>query len=293
MGDAPRILFVDDEDSIRLTLPPLLESYGFEVASAGTVAEALGLITQRKFDVLISDLNIGHPGDGFTVVSAMRRHQPEALRFIVTGYPAFESALEAIREEVHDYLIKPTETEMLVEKIRSKLATRTPDQGILRQRLPQLIRGNKESIVEDWLQAVKQDAEIRSTPIPDLERKEHLPLLLQIATAVAEGKELTAEDTEAYLRHGIDRYRQGYTVPLLIREARLLQASVADCIQRNFNGIEMSYQVPDTIHFMGTIDALLEASVRGFIQQANSDKMSSRRRRNKQKDLAQSNTKAS
>jgi len=292
MGDAPRILFVDDEDSIRLTLPPLLESYGFAVASAGTVAEALGLITQRRFDVLISDLNIGHPGDGFTVVSAMRHHQPEALRFILTGYPAFESALEAIREEVHDYLIKPTEPEMLVEKIRSKLAARTPDQGILRQRLPQVISANKESIVEHWLQAVKQDAEIGSISVPDSERKQHLPLLLQIAKDVAEGKELTVEDTEAYLRHGIVRYRQGYTVPLLIREARLLQASVADCIQRNFNGIEMSYLVPDTIHFMGTIDALLEASARGFIQQANSEKVSSRRR-SKQKHLAESNAKAS
>jgi len=38
MGDQPNILFVDDEDSIRLTLPPLLQSYGFEVTSAATVA---------------------------------------------------------------------------------------------------------------------------------------------------------------------------------------------------------------------------------------------------------------
>jgi len=55
----------------------------------------------------------------------MRSHQPNALRFILTGYPAFESALEAIREEVHDYFVKPTETEVLVEKIRSKLAQRS------------------------------------------------------------------------------------------------------------------------------------------------------------------------
>ena len=105
---------------------------------------------------LISDLNIGHPGDGFTVVSAMRTHQPDALRFILTAYPAFESALEAIREEVHDYLIKPTETEVMVEKIRSNLAKRSPDQSILRKRLPQVIRVNRESIVEHWLQAIKQ-----------------------------------------------------------------------------------------------------------------------------------------
>jgi DNA-binding NtrC family response regulator len=133
MGDKPKILFVDDEDSIRLTLPPLLQSYGFEVTAAATVTEALGLISQHKFDVLISDLNIGHPGDGFTVVSAMRTHQPDAVRFILTAYPAFESALEAIREEVHDYLIKPTETEVLVEKIRSKLAKRPPDPKVIRQ----------------------------------------------------------------------------------------------------------------------------------------------------------------
>src|SRR5207247_8108730 len=89
MADQPSILFVDDEDSIRLTLPPLLESYGFEVTSAATVAEALGLISKHKFDVLISDLNIGHPGDGFTQCVAISRMP---LRFILTAYPAFESA---------------------------------------------------------------------------------------------------------------------------------------------------------------------------------------------------------
>ena len=279
MADQPSILFVDDEDSIRLTLPPLLQSYGFEVTSAATVAEALGLISKHKFDVLISDLNIGHPGDGFTVVSAMRTHQPDALRFILTAYPAFESALEAIREEVHDYLIKPTETEVLVEKIRSKLAKRPPDQSVIRQRLPQVIKAKSESIVEHWLQTIKQDPEIGSIPVPDSERREHVPRLLNIATGIAEGKALTAEDRKTYVRHGAIRYRQGYTVPLLIREARLLQASLADCIQRNFTRLEMSYLVPDAIHFMGTIDALLEDSARGFIQQANSERASRSRRK--------------
>src|SRR5438876_795846 len=64
-----------------------------------------------------------------------------------------------------------------------------------------------------------------------------------------------------------------------IREARLLQASLADCIQRNFTRLEMTYLVPDAIHFMGTIDALLEDSARGFIQQANSERASRSRRK--------------
>ena len=222
----------------------------------------------------------------------MRSRQPNALRFILTAYPAFESALEAIREEVHDYFVKPTETEVLVGKIRSKLAQRSPDQSRIRQRLTQVIRANRESIVENWLQAVKKDSEISSIPVPDSERKEHVPLLLEVATDVAEGKELTADNRKAYVRHGAIRYRQGYTVPLLIREARLLQASLADCIQRNFTAIEMNYLVPDTIHFMGTIDALLEDSARGFIQQANSER-ASRSRRKGGKKIAESDAEAS
>jgi CheY-like chemotaxis protein len=80
----PRLLFADDEPSIRVTLSAILKQRGFEVTVAATVPEALNLIAGQKFEVLISDLNIGEPGDGFTVVSAMRRTQPEAATFILT-----------------------------------------------------------------------------------------------------------------------------------------------------------------------------------------------------------------
>ena len=73
MKSQTTILFVDDEPSIRTTLPAILTSFGFSVTSAATVPEALNLIANHQFDVLISDLNIGNPADGFTVVSAMRR----------------------------------------------------------------------------------------------------------------------------------------------------------------------------------------------------------------------------
>src|SRR5690349_4696769 len=115
------VLFVDDEDSIRLTLPLMLQSFGFKVTAAATVAEALRLISERKFDVLLSDLNIDRAGDGFTVVSAMKSIQPDAVRLILTGYPDIDSAMRAMREQVDDYLVKPTEVENIVETIRSKV----------------------------------------------------------------------------------------------------------------------------------------------------------------------------
>src|ERR1700744_2148829 len=118
-----RLLLVDDEAVIRITLSAILSKHDFEVTAAATVAEALQKITTEKFDVLLSDLNIGNPGDGLTVVSAMRRTQPEAVTMILTGYTAFETALEAIRQQVDDYIVKPASIPVLVRTIETKLAT--------------------------------------------------------------------------------------------------------------------------------------------------------------------------
>lgn len=124
MESRPQLLFVDDESSIRVLMPAVLARHGFQVTAAGTVSEALNLIATHHFDVLVSDLNIGEPGDGFTVVSAMRRTHPDAATFILTGYPAFESALEAIRQQVDDYFVKPADAETLVSRILAKLEDR-------------------------------------------------------------------------------------------------------------------------------------------------------------------------
>jgi CheY-like chemotaxis protein len=65
--ESVRVLFVDDEPNLCLTMPAILRQQGYEVTAVGTVNEALTQITTAQFDVLISDLNIGHPGDGFTI----------------------------------------------------------------------------------------------------------------------------------------------------------------------------------------------------------------------------------
>ncbi len=86
-----RLLVVDDESSIRLTLPAILRQEGFNVAVAASVQEGLRLIQRGRFDVLLTDLNIQGPRDGFVLVSAMRRLQPDVTTFIITGYPDFET----------------------------------------------------------------------------------------------------------------------------------------------------------------------------------------------------------
>src|SRR5260370_568852 len=174
MTEKPKILFVDDEPAIRTTLPAILSRFGFDITAAATVPEALHFVTTQKFDALIADLNIGEPGDGFTVVSAMPRTQPSAIPFILTGYPAIEPALEAIRQQGDNYLIKPADIETMVEKIKARLAgPRVAAHRIQTRRLTEILDQNKPEIVERWLQSAKQDPQIMASRLSDPELTTH------------------------------------------------------------------------------------------------------------------------
>jgi CheY-like chemotaxis protein len=119
-----RVLLVDDEASLRITMTAILKNHGFEVYTADSVGEALSQIEAHRFDVLLSDLNIHHESDGFEVLNAMREAQPNCARFILTGYPAFESAIEGIKSQVDDYFSKPVEVSVLIDRIREVLHRR-------------------------------------------------------------------------------------------------------------------------------------------------------------------------
>jgi ActR/RegA family two-component response regulator len=265
MTDGAHILFVDDEEGIRLTLAPLLESRGFRVTCAATVQDALTLITKSKFDVLLADLNIGQSGDGFTVVSAMRRTHPETITLILTGYPDFQSALQAIRQQVDDFLTKPTEISLLVQTIKSKLANRTPERHVRTRRLPDLIHEEQKAITEDWLAAVKNDHELNLIPISDSERVDHLPNVLDAALHVSAGNQITAEALKAATLHGNVRLHQGYTAPLIMRESRLLTSVVVRCVQKHLLVIDISTLIPDLMNTCEAIGTLAEVSVRSFL----------------------------
>jgi two-component system response regulator RegA len=123
-GLSKRLLFVDDEEGIRTTLPEILQRRGFDVRVAASVAEALSEIRTHKFDVLLSDLNIGEDGNGFTVIRAMRKAHPNCVAILLTGYPAFDTAVQAIEDEVDGYLVKPADINSLVSTIERRLRTR-------------------------------------------------------------------------------------------------------------------------------------------------------------------------
>jgi DNA-binding NtrC family response regulator len=124
LNTPPRVLFVDDEEGIRATLPLVLEKGGFRVVPSASVSEALAEMNTSNFDVLLVDLNIARPGDGFLVIAAMRHLQPNCMNFILTGFPAYETALKALRAQVDDYFEKPADVKALISTMRARLSER-------------------------------------------------------------------------------------------------------------------------------------------------------------------------
>src|ERR1700753_2185426 len=136
-----KLLFVDDDDALRTALGAVLMHHGFLLTAVSSVPEALELISTRRFDVLLSDLNVGEPGDGFTVVSAMRRVQPHACTFILTGYPDLETAIQAIRSQVDDYFSKPLQIDQLLQAISSvRGARREPGKTLPLRKISHILR---------------------------------------------------------------------------------------------------------------------------------------------------------
>src|SRR5215467_8753742 len=216
---ATRILFVDDEAGIRETLKLILQQHGFEVTTSGTVFEALEHINHATFDVLLSDLNIGQPGDGFTVVSAMRRVQPQAATFILTGYPDFDTALQAIRSQVDDYLLKPMDVPALIDVIQRRLEKKrpAPPQKPLK-RISELMRESLSEITQQWLTLVKSHPELMAVRMPDKVRIDHLPdLIEELAKRVdIQTDETTKAGKAAAAKYGKDRAHHGYSIPLIV-----------------------------------------------------------------------------
>src|SRR5580704_10903683 len=122
----PKVLLVDDNDQFREMMQVLLEARNFEVVSASSVTEALGQIVSQAFDVLITDLHMPEPGDGFAVVTAMRHIQPNVLNLVCSGYPDVQKSMAAILLQADEVLVKPFDVEQLPKLINKRRPTSKP-----------------------------------------------------------------------------------------------------------------------------------------------------------------------
>jgi len=265
-----RILCVDDEPGITLTMSAILQQHGYDVTAVGTVNEALAQITSCRFDVLLSDLNIGHPGDGFTVVSAMRRTQPTCITLILTGYPGFDSALEAIRSQVDDYLIKPAAIPTLINLIEQKLKHPKSGKVADNKRLPEILRENVFEITQRALKEMTSDPNLGALPITDEERIEFTPRTIEELAAMLELPEPGQVEKDRFIQgaivRGKKRYQLGYTIPLLATYVRLVERAIYDVVHEHMLSLNLSYFMFDLKRLNDTLGLQLEFMLAAYLE---------------------------
>ena len=122
-----RILLVDDEASIRVTLGALLEHTGYDVTPAVGGAQALELLDQHAFDLLLTDLSMPEI-DGMQVVAAARQRQPDVAIIVFTGHGSLETAIEGLHQHVFDYLSKTSTPDQVLARVQAGLALRAQQQ---------------------------------------------------------------------------------------------------------------------------------------------------------------------
>lgn len=106
MMKSTNILVVDDEEIVRLSYARSLANGHCKVEMASNGREALQAMGRCPFDVVLLDLLM--PGmNGMAVLSTIKQHWPESEVIIITGYPALETAKEAVTLGAYDYLAKP------------------------------------------------------------------------------------------------------------------------------------------------------------------------------------------
>ena len=127
-----RVLLVDDEQEFVEVLAERLEVRDIEVTKAFSGDEALAGIKEKPVDVVI--LDVAMPGkDGVATLKEIKQFNPILEVIMLTGNATVDSAVEGMRLGAYDYLMKPTETKDLLEKIVKAYKRKTEQEERIRQ----------------------------------------------------------------------------------------------------------------------------------------------------------------
>jgi FixJ family two-component response regulator len=120
----PRVLVVDDEQGLLDVVSDVVNSMDCTVTVARTIAQAKRKLTGERFELLVTDVNLPD-GDGTSLLTTLRRHQPTATAIVITGSPSVDGAITALRGGAVDFVPKPFNHTQLVDHVRKALDRQT------------------------------------------------------------------------------------------------------------------------------------------------------------------------
>lgn len=266
----PKVLLVQPKNVDQSGLHSALEREGFEVVEQATVADALISLAANKFVGLISDLHLPGPGDGFTLVSAMRHVHPDAITILMSEYPALRESVSALLPQADEILVTPVPLQQIVRLLKNRLLAPKHRVSTGREPVATILERYTPHIIADWLVRVNQSSKINHLKLSDQLRTGHLRILLQElvsrlrAPHVDEG---TAQTSLAAVAHGQARKQQGYTASMLVEESRILQVCIFKTLRTNLNAVDLTLVLTEVMTIADEVDSQLTQTMASFSSQ--------------------------
>lgn len=116
-----KIIVVDDEYWIRNTFKDFLTEAGYDVFIAKDYSEAISMIAENDFDLVIADIILSDHS-GIDILREIKTKNPTTLVVMITGYPEIETATEAVRLGAFDYITKPVRKDALLRVVNAALS---------------------------------------------------------------------------------------------------------------------------------------------------------------------------
>ncbi|MDN3510874.1 MAG: sigma-54 dependent transcriptional regulator [Candidatus Jettenia sp. CY-1] len=115
-----KVLIVDDEKLMRISLESQLRKEGYNVKSVDNALDGLKIVKSEEYDVVVTDLRLSGMG-GIELLKDIKKYNQEIIVVIMTAYGTLESAVSAIKEGAYDYIAKPFSTDELIIKLQRAL----------------------------------------------------------------------------------------------------------------------------------------------------------------------------
>ena len=112
-----KVLIVDDEKSMRITLSEFLKQEGYEIDSASDAFQAFQMMDEKEYDILVTDV-IMPKITGIELLERIRAKSQKIQIIIMTGEPTVDTAVKAVQNGANDYLTKPIKKENFLSAIK-------------------------------------------------------------------------------------------------------------------------------------------------------------------------------
>jgi two-component system response regulator AtoC len=164
-----RILVVDDDEELRRMLVDYLTSQGYTVLGTRSTLQAHEALKNDAFDIVMSDLRL-EDGNGLDLLRQVRQISPKTYGILMTGYATMDTAVEAIRIGLFDYLIKPVlpaQLDLLLQRLESLRQLQSENSYLRQAQVADVSTGNvvwgRSALMQDILEMVKKVAATHAT----------------------------------------------------------------------------------------------------------------------------------